>query len=157
MENVAINRSASLEDKIKFIKQHIKGDQFISVRPLVDSNAIDLSKANTDALDFLLSQSNALKLDDLTVEQAILHTITSEFNVVSRVNAKIHDTLNREGLQALDGLVQVKCNFTFYVNKNRELDEFVKDIQQGVYDKVTHVSGGYGIAFKEYLNSKQVA
>ena len=154
METVSIARSASDKDKAKFIKENLNISQFTSLRALIDSGAIILDSLNTKGLDALLSSCKALSLDELSKDQAIMNAFSFDTQVVARVNANLADTLSDHGLQAKKGLARIHITSTFYVSMDCEIADFKQNIQEGLFDKVSHVSGGYGIAFREYNAAK---
>ena len=154
MENVAINRSASDKDKQQFITKNLASPQFTNIRTLVDSGVVVIDAIPTQGLDALLKSVNGLCLDELANDQAIMQSFSYDTQVVARVNSTLAETISNHGLQATKGLSKVHVTATFYVNLEKDLAAFKQAIMEGVYDKVSHVSGGYGIAFAEYNNAK---
>jgi len=157
MENVAINRSASDKDKQQFIAKNLANQQFANIRTLVDSGVVVIDVIPTKGLDALLKSVNALCLDELANDQAILQSFSYDTTVVARVNSTLADTISHHGLQATKGLSKVHVTATFYVNLEKDLAAFKQGIMEGLYDNVSHVAGGYGIAFEAYNKAKEEA
>ena len=127
--NITIAKSTTLSQKVEFIKKNLKSAQFMNLRAMVEAGSINLDLLDNLGVSTLLEMFNALSPDELTEHDIMFYGLEIDKKDVQRSNPTLKANLEKAGVVAPKGLMQVKVSTILYVHPDHDIDQLKDDLK----------------------------